>query len=203
MEREIEEIKVAYLEAYEAGQVPALEEIVARYPQYRDELVDFIMTYIELEHRLDRVPEPSERSASMRRVREQAVQSACTAATLQEVMTIAGVSRADVAAAVNVPETFLVRVERGRLQPDGDEPVMSRFMDGLGRVLRRTRGEILATLRSTFEQVAPHARPAHLRSSGPPGATPHRAPQAFRALLAGCEDLTAEQRREWLDEEGA
>jgi hypothetical protein len=202
VERELEEIKVAYLEAYEAGEPPALEEIVARYSQYRDELVDFIMTHIELERRLDRVPEPSEPSASTRRLRQQAVQSACAGATLQEVMATVGVSRADIAEAVNVPETFIVRVERGRLQPNGHDPMDPRFVERLGKVLRRTRDEVVAILQTTLERATPRARPSHLRSAGQPGAAPRPAPQPFRALIAGCEDLTAEQRREWLGEEG-
>lgn len=85
-ERELDEIKVAYLEAYEAGKAPSLEELIARHPQHRDELVDFVTTAIEVEGALDRVPDPPEPADSTRRLRAAAVLSACGAETPREAL---------------------------------------------------------------------------------------------------------------------
>jgi hypothetical protein len=199
-ERELDEIKVEYLEAYEAGRAPALEDIAGRYPQYLDELVDFITMVIELDSALGHVPDPPEPSVSTRKLREKAVLSACGVGTLREAIAGAGFAREDVAAATGVPVSFLVRVERGRLVPGADEPSEERFRVRLGKVLRHTGDEVLEMLRTTFE--APHVRHnvSHARSSGDPGARSQMdaQPQPFRALLAGCEDLTPAQRKEWL-----
>lgn len=200
----MDEIKLAYLEALEAGKAPALEEVVARHPQYRDELVDFITTVMELERALDRVPEPPEPSASTRRLREETVRTMCGAKPLREALAEAGLSRERVAAATNVPVSFLLRVERGRLIPDGDEPVDPKFVARLGAVLRRTAEEVLDILRATVRTPAPRRGAGYARSTGQPAAGHRQLPQSFRALLAGCEDLTPGQRREWLvDRPGA
>jgi hypothetical protein len=197
-ERELDEIKVTYLEAHEAGQAPALEELIARHPQCRDELVDFITTLMEVERALHWVPEPPGPSASTRGLREQAVLRACAAGTLREALVAAGVSREQAAAMINVPVSFIVRVERGRLVPDGDEPVAPTFVARLGKVLRRTSDEVLEILRETFTAPAARRSPGHARGAGQPAAGERQAPQPFRALLAGCEDLTSVQRHEWL-----
>jgi len=197
-EREVEEIKIAYLEAYEAGQAPTLEEVIARHPQYQDTLIMFITTLIELEHAVERVPEPSESSASTRRLREQAALAACGAPTLREALTAAGVSREEVAAAANVPVSFIVRVERGRLSPDGDEPADPTFVARLGKILHQTGDEVLEILRATFSAPPTRGAAGHARGTGQPTAGGQQVPQSFRALLANCEDLTPAQRQEWL-----
>jgi len=201
-ERDVDEIKVAYLDAHEAGQAPALEEVVARHPHHRDELVDFITTLLEVERALDRVPEPPEPSASTRRLREQAVQDACGGETLREALAGAGVSREQAAATINVPVSFIVRVERGRLIPDDDEPVDPVFLSRLGAVLRRTADEALDVLRATATAPIRHSSAGHARGTGRPATGERPTPQRFRALLASCEDLTPAQRRDWLERPG-
>lgn len=197
-ERALEEIKVAYLESHDSEQVLQLEELVGRYPQYRDELVDFVTTFLELERAARRVPEPPEPSASVRRLREEAIRKACAPTTLREALAEAGASRQQAATAANVPVSFILRVERGRLIPDRDEPEIDRFAAKLGRILRRSADEVMDILRATFSSPVPRRQAGHLRSTGQPAAGGRRAPQSFRALLEGCEDLTPEQRSEWL-----
>lgn len=194
----MDEIKVAYLEALEAGTAPVLEEVVAHHPQYRDELVDFITTLMELERAADRAPEPPEPSPGRRRLRENVLQIMCGAETLREALADAGLSRERVAAAVNVPVSFILRVERGRLIPDGERPVDPKFVARLGEVLRRTTEEVFEILRATFRAPASRSTTGHFRGTGQPTAGTRPAAQSFRDLLAGCEDLTPAQRREWL-----
>jgi hypothetical protein len=198
VERELDEIKVAYLEALEAGMAPVLEEVVARHPQYRDELVDFITTLMELERAVDRAPEPPEPSPGIRRLREKVVRTMCGAETLREALADAGLSRERVAAAINVPVSFILRVERGRLIPDGERPVDPKFVARLGEVLRRTTEEMLEILRATFVAPTSRSTTGHFRGTGQPTAGNRPAAQSFRDLLVGCEDLTPAQRREWL-----
>lgn len=202
MHGNLDEIKVAYLDAYEEGRAPTLEEMARRYPEFRDDLVDFTTTLIELDSALQHLLEPPEPSESTRRLREQVVRAACSVGTLGEERGRAGVDHEDAAAAAGVPVSFIVRVERGRLIPDDDDPAEARFRARLGRVLRRTRDEVGEILRRTFEAPQRARRGGHARSRGEPGAgrAPDVTPQYFRALLAGCEDLTPAQHREWLSD---
>jgi hypothetical protein len=200
-EQELDQIKMEYLEAREAGRAPTLEEVVARHPHYRSELVDFITTCIEVERALERVPEPLEPSAATSRQREAAVRLVCGAETLPEALAGVGVSREEAAATINVPVTFILRIEQGRLLADDDEPVDFAFLTRLGEMLRRTADEVLEILQVTSENPARRRNPGHAHGTGRPGANVPSPPQPFRALLAGCEDLTEEQRREWLGED--
>lgn len=201
MDQELEEIKIAYLEARDAGEAPSLDEVIARHPQYRRQLVDFVATLDELDRGLDGVPEPEEPAASTRELRERVVREACRIGTLREVLAEGRLSREQVAAATNLPVSFLIRVERGRLIPGGPESeaaVDPRFLTRLGQVLRRTGDEVLEILQETFVAPAPAPQAVHLRATGQPGGGSRPVPQGFRELLAGCEDLTRAQRREWL-----
>jgi hypothetical protein len=198
VERELDRIKVEYLEAYDTGEVPTLDELVGRHPQYRDELVDFVMTFIELENVARHETAPPTASDSTRRLRQEAVSRAFKPMTLREARGQANISPSDLAAAVHVPTELIVRVERGRLIPDSDDPTYSRFMERLGQALRRTSSEVLDILRTTFQHPQEQSRKGHARATGQPTIRARPAPQEFRALLEGCEELTAEQRHEWL-----
>lgn len=196
----LDEIKVAYLEAYEEGRAPTLQEMARRYPEYRDDLVDFITTVIELDSALQHVPEPPEPSESTRRLREQVVRDTCGIGTLRDELARASVAREDAAASAGVPVSFIVRVERGRLIPDDSDLAEERFRVRLGKALRRTGDEVRDILRRTFEAPRGAHTSGHARSRGEPQVerAAGAAPQHFRDLLAGCEDLTPSQRREWL-----
>jgi len=199
VEQELDAIKAAYVQAYEGGNAPPLQEVVAAHPQYGEELADFILTFIELERVVEWLPETVESSASTRRLRRAAVQHAGGMETLHEAREVIGVSRQRIAEAVNVPVSFLVYVERGRLEVDGGTPVDARFVTRLGAILRRTSEDTLAILRATlwFPTVS---QAVHRRNDGEPTASVPPAPQPFRVLIARCDDLTPAQRREWLEE---
>jgi hypothetical protein len=51
---EWERIRLAFIDAYEAGHHPTLDAFVALYPQYADELTDFILDYLQVENALAR-----------------------------------------------------------------------------------------------------------------------------------------------------
>src|SRR5437762_2518445 len=50
---ELDEIKLAYLEQLAQGTPPNLEELVARHPEYRTELLDFVLMAIEVAPEFD------------------------------------------------------------------------------------------------------------------------------------------------------
>lgn len=199
MERELDEIKVRYLEAHEAGQAPTLEALVARYPQYRDELIDFVMTFLEISNALPHVPEVAEVSSATRRGREAAVRAVMGARPLRDTIAEEGLSRDDIAEAVNVPVSFILKIERGRLLLDGNEPVPDLFLSRFAAAIRRTVAEALEVLRTTGQTPPPFPQATHLRGTGTPVLSERPAPQSFQDLLATCPDLTPAQRREWLD----
>lgn len=99
------------------------------------------------------------------------------------------------------PVSFILRVEGGRLVPDRDESEINRFTAKLGKILRRSADEVMDILRANFSSSAPRRQAAHLRSTGQPAAGERPTPQSFRALLEGCEDLTPNQRSEWLGDQ--
>ncbi len=198
MEQTLDEIKVAYVEAYETGHAPTLEAVIAAYPEYRDDLIDFILTFIEVEHAAARRAEPAEPSASTRWSRGKAVREACGTETLREAREAVNLTQQQIADAVGVPANFIVRIERGRLIPDGDNPIHPKFLARLGQALRRTADEVLDVLRTTFANPPQPSRSAHNRATGQPTAGVRPPPQSFRELLADCNP-TPSQRREWLD----
>ena len=199
MEQELDAIKVAFVQAYEAGSAAPLQEIVAAHPQYGEELADFILTFIELERVVERLPEPMESSVSTRRLRAAAIRHASGTETLREAREALGLSRQRIADAVNVPVSFLVYVERGRLDVEGTAPIDTRFVARLSAILRRTGEETLEILRATLASPAT-SQVVHRRSDGEPTASVPPASQPFRVLLARCDELTPAQRHEWLEE---
>ncbi len=203
MEQELDEIKVGYLEAYEADQAPTLDELVLRHPQYRDDLVDFVMTFLELENVARRATDPPKSTGGSTGGQGAAsVRKFFGAKTLPEMRAQNGMTQGELAAAVHVPAGFIVKVERGRLIPESDDPAYVRFLDLLGGVLQRTVDEAREILRVTFENPRVQVAAGHARASSDPGTAIRQVrpaePLEFRALLEDCQDLTPEQRREWL-----
>lgn len=221
MKRELEEILVKYVEAYEAGGAPSLDELVVRHAQYRDDLVDFAATLFEVERAVELVPNVESASVGAR-LRLAALEAAFGPVTLREAMEEAGVTAADVAAAANVPPSFVVGIGRGQLLSGSEGRIPPKFLVRLGSVLRRTVDEIADMLRASYHAPAAQPRGAHARQTrhprggprarraasspthggtasagSPPGQRPPARP--FAELLATCADLTPAQRREWLD----
>src|SRR5437764_807129 len=98
--RDLDGIKLAFLEAYEAGQVPTLEELVARHPQHVSELTDFVLTFLELQQRQAPVQEERAASESTQRIRNETLRRVFRPGTLPEVFHEEGVTRRDMERAV-------------------------------------------------------------------------------------------------------
>lgn len=65
----IDEIKVEYLDLLDAGSAPPMDEFIRRYPQFSGDLVEFIVTAIELSQFERALSEPDSGELSPR-VRE-------------------------------------------------------------------------------------------------------------------------------------
>jgi hypothetical protein len=59
---DLEMAQLEFMEAYENGENPTLEQWCKKYPQYISELVDFILDYVAMENRMKRLTE-EERNA--------------------------------------------------------------------------------------------------------------------------------------------
>ena len=76
--RELEKVEIEYVEAYERGDYPTLEESILRYPgpengESRAEIVGFVLDHIELENVARHVRLTEEDLADARVVQERAV----------------------------------------------------------------------------------------------------------------------------------
>src|SRR5262245_25844492 len=69
----LEQIQLQYLEEWQAGRPPTLEEYVRRYPQFARELADFVLSVAELEATAARTVEGPELSPEARRGRDRAI----------------------------------------------------------------------------------------------------------------------------------
>ena len=190
--------KIRFIEDWEAGLNPTVQQYIARHPEFADELADFIMAFVATEKAVAAVPEPEQPTGLSERALERAAARRATQAvltaqtpTLLDLAKASGISMLNLTKAVNLCNEAALRLVRGEvLDPPRD------LIRLLARVLDRAEEEIAAVI----SKPVPHQvlLTGHHRTIGDePLAAPTLKQVTFAQLLEECSDLTDEQKQFW------
>ena len=64
-EEKLLQIEMEYMEQFERGEAPTLEELVERFPDLRNELVDFVLDFVTLENAAEQTELSEEEARSV------------------------------------------------------------------------------------------------------------------------------------------
>ncbi len=196
MAEDLDTIQMRFMEEWEAGAGPTLQAYVERYPQFMEELTDFVLDFVQMEAALAHTPEPTTPSPEAERARELALAGPQgPASSLSEVRKKLDWPVGRLAREANIPAEIATWMEQGLLT---DYP--SRFERRLSEVISRSPALVAIMLRAPASQPA---RAAHFHAQGLPTDQPARR-RTFREAIEECDrmgKLTPEMRREWLKQE--
>lgn len=127
------QIELEYMEKFERGEAPSMEELAGTYPDMREELVEFVLDYVSLEAETDATG-PSEDSLRAAEAARKSVLERILSEpdSLVEARKVRGEKLGTLAAAVNVPADTLRALEKGVIM---GESVPTKLLDRLERVL--------------------------------------------------------------------
>lgn len=189
-EERLVQIELEYMEKFERGEAPSMEELVETYPDMREELVEFVLNYVSLEADTDTM-EPSEDSLRAAEAARKSVLERILAEpeSLVEARKARGEKLGTLAAAVNVPADTLRALEKGVIV---GESVPTKLLDRLERVLglssERLRGLIAGAGRE-FAAV-------HYRAQGAPKGDRKRV--TFEEALRESPKFREDHARDWM-----
>lgn len=192
------QIEMEYVERFEWGEAPTLEELVERFPDLREELVDFVLNFVTLEKAAERAELSEEEMERVTAVREQATGKALKPVeSFKELRKVAGKKLGALAKEVHLPVSVLDSLEQGVIVLDSVPTVL--FVR-LGRCLGRTPADVRALLQAENRQL----RPVYWRAEPKPNRGKSKA-MSFEEALRASEEFEAseeEYRRDWLSEAG-
>lgn len=188
-EERVMRAELEYVERFERGEAPSLEDLIETYPDMREELAEFVLDYISLETEAD-AEEPSEESLGAAAAARETVLERVLAepGSLVEARKASGERLGNLAAAVNVPKDTLRALEKG--------------MIGAGSVPGRLLGRLAVAFSVSHEHLY-----QLVESAGAQPATVHnragKAPEenvrmTFEEALLKSPDLDEGHMREWL-----
>ncbi len=196
-EEEIQRITARFVEEEEAGLHPRLEEYARRYPQYVDDITDFVTYYYAVEVGLptDTTSVPS-LSAGSRAALSLAWERVNTplpveAVTLSMLVQRQRFSFARLAAALDVSSDIVERLVGNQFSPTSiPREVLARLAEVLGQSLHVIRQAVgLPDVPAT--PVVAEARAAYILDD-------QSEPTSFRAAIAASTQLSYPQRQRWL-----
>lgn len=191
----LREVEMKYMERFESGEAPTLEELIEYYPDLSEELTDFVLDFITLEKAAERTELSEDEVADAMAVQEQAIERALKpVSSFQELRTLAGKNLGTLARAVHLPMSVLDGLERGMIVLDS---VPVRLFERLGRSLGRAPAEIRSLLQNQSRQLrAVHWRTDETPKSGKRKTVP------FEEALRNSGEFDEEYQRDWLSEAG-
>lgn len=197
-EERLMQIEMEYMERFERGEAPTLEELVERFPDLREELVDFVLDFVTLEKAAERAELSEEEAKSVEAAREQATEKSLKpVGSFKELRMVADKSLGALAKAVHLPVSVLDGLERGMIVL---ESVPAKLFVRLGRSLGRAPAEIRSLLQYGNRQL----RAVHWRAEARPKGE-KRETMSFEEALRASKEFKAsgeEYRRDWLSEGG-
>lgn len=189
------QIEMEYVEKFERGEAPTVEELVERYPEMRKELIDFVFDFVTLRKVAEQAELSEEELESISASRERALDNALKPVrSFKELRGVAGESLGDLAKEVHLPMSVLDGLERGMIML---ESVPAKLFKRLGRSLGRAPAEIRSLLQNQGRQL----RAVHWRADAAPKAGKRRT-VSFEEALRKSEDFDEEYRKDWLSEAG-
>jgi hypothetical protein len=184
-----ETVQMQFLQEWQEGKAPALQNYVQRYPQWADELTDFVMHWLPMHNAAHAVEEVATASAETTAIIAQVMQQTATPVrTLAEARRQLGWSPGRLARELNLPERMGVQLMRGLR----DWP--PQLEEKLAALLGRSQAQVRALLQATTPQPA-----TQWKAKGQPSSKTAPLPRWQEALeeCARRGELTAEQCREW------
>lgn len=193
-EEKLLQIEMEYMEQFERGKAPTLEELVERFPDLREELVDFVLDFVTLENAAEQTELSEKEAKSVAATREQSIEKGLKpVGSLKELRVLAGKTLEALAKAVHLPMSVLDGLERGMIVLD---TVPAKLFERLGRTLGRAPAEIRALLQTGNRKL----RPVHWRAEARPEGGKRKAVSFKEALLASKEFKSSEEEysQDWL-----
>lgn len=193
-EERLMKIELEYMEKFERGEAPSLEELIETYPDMREELTEFVLDYVSLEAEADEA-DPSENAVQAAAVAQSSVLGRIIAdpESLVEARKVHGEKLGTLAPAVNLPKDVLRALEKGAIVV---QSVPAKLFDRLSKVL----GLVPERVRDLIERAeGPVA--AHNRAQGSQADEKRR--MTFEDALRESRDLNDEHVRDWLPNRAA
>jgi hypothetical protein len=183
-----ETVQLQYIREWQDGHAPTLQEFVRRYPQWSDELTDFVLNWLPMQNAANLADATV--SPTTTALIAQAVQQTTTAPrTLTEARQQLGWSPGRFARELNLPERIGVQLMRGLR---GWPPQLEQK---LAHLLGRSQEQIRAILQATAPTPA-----VQWKAKGQPKRANTTLP-TWEEALAECArrgELTTEQQQEWM-----
>ena len=188
--------ELEYMEKFEKGEAPSLEELVETYPDMREELAEFVLVYVSLEVETGAAGQPSEESlgaaaAARKSVLERVLADPAPPGEpegLVEARKAAGERLGTLAAAVNVPRDVLSALEDGAIVAAS---VPAKLCNRLGRVFELAP----ELLRSFIAEAGGQAATVYRRAEGDAGQ--ERRKMTFEEALRASPELNDGHLRDW------
>lgn len=192
-EERLKEIEMKYMERFERGDAPTLEELIEYYPDLSEELTDFVLDFIALEKAAERTELSEDEIADAMTVQEQAIEKALKpVGSFQELRALTGKNLGTLAKAVHLPMSVLDGLERGMIVL---ESAPANLFERLGKSLGRAPAEVRTLLQNQSRQL----RAVHWRADEAPKAG-KRKRVSFEEALRKSKEFDEEYRRDWLSE---
>lgn len=187
------QIEMEYIEQFERGEAPTLEELVERFPDLREELIDFVFDFVTLRKAAEQTELSEEELEGVSKSREQAMEKALKpVASFKDLRMVANENLGTLAKAVHLPVSVLDGLERGMIVL---ESVPEKLFERLGRVLGRPPAQIRALLQSESRQL----QAVHWRAEAIPKGKKRKA-VLFEEALQASKEFDEEYRKDWLSE---
>jgi transcriptional regulator with XRE-family HTH domain len=199
--------KIRFIEDWEAGLRPTIQQYVVRHPEFAEELAEFILEFVATENAVAGVPEPeqptelSERAlkrAAVSRGHTQRSASRPAPTTLLEAAKVSGVPLLNLVEMLNLSNQAVVRILRGEVL---DPP--RYLVRRLAQALNRAEEEIAALVSLPVPRqvlLGGHHRivegdSVSVADEGPVSPRPKQT--HFEQLLGECSDMKEDQRQFW------
>lgn len=188
------QIELEYMERFERGDAPSLEELVETYPDMREELVEFVLNYVSVEESEDGAEEPSEEAIRAAEAAREGVLERILAEpeSLVEARRVRGEKLETLAEALNLPKDVLRALEKGAIVA---ESVPAKLFDRLGKVL----GLIPERICDLVEGAGGRLTTVYNRAQGAPKGKGRR--MTFEEALRESPDLDKGHIRDWLSDD--
>jgi hypothetical protein len=185
------QIELEYVERFERGEAPSLEELVKTYPDMSEELIEFVLNYVSMESD-DGAEEPSEEALRAAAAAREGVLEKILAEpeSLVEARRARGEKLETLAAALNLPKGVLRALEKDAIMI---ESVPAKVFARLGRALGLVPERIRDLIEGAREPIA-----VHNRAQGAPKGKIRRI--TFEKALRESSDLNEEHVRDWLSD---